>query len=45
MGSTSVGSFSNNVKIIPSLNLNYNTEKVRSFVQGEILITRSLERV
>ena len=42
---TELGSFSNNVKIIPSLNLNYNTEKVRSFVQGEILITRSLERV
>ena len=39
---TQLGSFSNNAKIIPSLNLNYNTEKVRSFVQGEVLFQDDL---
>ena len=34
---TELGSFANNPKIIPSINLNYNTERVRSFVQGELL--------
>ncbi len=34
---TELGSYSNNEKIIPSLSLNYNTERVRSFVQGEFL--------
>ena len=39
---TELGSFSNNQKIIPSLNLNYNTEKVRSFIQGELLLQDDL---
>ena len=39
---TELGSFSNNEKIIPSVNLNYNTEKVRSFVQGEVLLQDDL---
>ena len=39
---TELGSFSNNAKIIPSLNLNYNTEKVRNFVQGEVLFQDDL---
>ena len=34
---TELGSFTNNPKIIPSLNLNYNTANVRTFVQGELL--------
>ncbi len=34
---TDLGSFSKNEKIIPSLSLNYNTESVRAFAQGEIL--------
>ena len=33
---TDLGSFANNPKIIPSLNLNHNTETVRSFFQGEL---------
>ena len=39
---TELGSFTNNPKIIPSLNLNYNTETVRSFVQGELLVQDDL---
>ena len=39
---TQLGSFSNNEKIIPSLSLNYNTERVRSFVQGELLVQDDL---
>ncbi len=39
---TELGSFSNNQKVIPSLNLNYNTEAVRSFVQGELLVQDDL---
>ena len=35
---TELGSFSNNEKIIPSVSLNYNTERVRSFVQTEVLV-------
>lgn len=34
---TELGSFANNEKLIPSVNLNYQTENVRSFVQGEVL--------
>ena len=34
---TDLGSFANNPKIIPSLNLNHNTETVRSFFHGELL--------
>ena len=32
---TDLGSYSNNPKFIPSVNLNYNTEDVRSFFQAE----------
>jgi len=39
---TDLGSFSNNGKFIPSLSLNYNTERVRSFFQGEVLIQDDL---
>ena len=39
---TQLGSFSNNEKIIPSLSLNYNTDRVRSFVQGELLVQDDL---
>ena len=39
---TELGSYSNNEKIIPTLNLNYNTESVRSFVQGELLLQDDL---
>ena len=39
---TELGSFAHNPKIIPSLNLNHNTEAVRSFVQGEILFQDDL---
>lgn len=39
---TELGSYANNQKIIPSFNLNYNTEKVRSFVQTEILFQDDL---
>ena len=39
---TELGSFAHNPKIIPSLNLNHNTETVRSFVQGEILFQDDL---
>ena len=39
---TELGSFSSNPKIIPSLNLNYNTETIRSFVQGEVLFQDDL---
>lgn len=34
---TELGSFSSNEKIIPSLSLNYNTERLRGFAQGEVL--------
>lgn len=34
---TELGSFSNNEKIIPSVSVNYNTERLRSFVQGDVL--------
>jgi hypothetical protein len=34
---TELGSFSNNEKIIPSLNLTYRTPSVRTFVQSEVL--------
>jgi hypothetical protein len=39
---TEIGSFSTNEKVIPSLSLNYNTARVRSFVQGEYLQQHSL---
>ena len=34
---TDLGSFSKNEKIIPSLSVNYNTDRSRSFVQGDVL--------
>ena len=39
---TELGSFTNNPKLIPSVNLNYNTENVRSFIQGELLVQDDL---
>ncbi len=39
---TELGSFSHNGKIIPSVSLNYNTEAVRSFLQGEVLFQDDL---
>ena len=39
---TDIGSFSSNEKITPSLSLNYNTERVRSFIQGEYLFQDDL---
>lgn len=39
---TQLGSFSNNWKLIPSLNLNYNTDAARYLVQAEILGQRNL---
>lgn len=34
---TELGSFSNNPKVIPSANFNYNTETTRNFFQAEVL--------
>jgi hypothetical protein len=39
---TDIGSYSNNEKIIPSVSLNYNTGRIRSFVQGELLVQHDL---
>ena len=39
---TELGSFSRNGKLVPSLNLNYNTARVRSFVQAEVLFQDDL---
>ena len=39
---TDLGSFSNNRKLTPSVSFNYNTERVRSFVQTEILVQDDL---
>ena len=39
---TDLGSFSDNRKITPSISLNYNTERTRSFVQTEILLQDDL---
>jgi len=39
---TSLGSYSMNPKIIPSLNLNYRTSKINAFFQSEILIQEKL---
>jgi outer membrane receptor protein involved in Fe transport len=35
---TDLGSFSNNEKVIPSVNLNYRTPRTRTFFQGELLL-------
>lgn len=39
---TELGSYANNPKAIPSVNLNYNTPNVRTFVQGELLLQDDL---
>ena len=39
---TDLGSFTNNEKITPSLNLNYRTPRTRTFVQGELLLQDDL---
>lgn len=39
---TELGSYSHNPKLIPSVNANYNTDTVRSFVQGELLLQDDL---
>lgn len=39
---TDLGSYSTNEKIIPSLNLNYRTARMRSFFQGELLLQDDL---
>ncbi len=39
---TELGSFTTNQKVTPSLSLNYNTAKVRAFVQGEVLFQDDL---
>lgn len=39
---TELGSYANNEKIIPSLNLNYRTPRTRSFFQGELLLQDDL---
>ena len=39
---TELGSYANNPKGIPSLNLNYNTGTVRTFLQGELLLQDDL---
>lgn len=35
---TDLGSFTNNGKVIPSVNLNYGTPRTRTFLQGELLL-------
>ena len=39
---TDLGSFSNNQKVLPSVNLNYNQEKLRTFFQSELLLQDDL---
>ena len=39
---TDLGSFAKNEKVIPSINLNYRTAKLRTFVQGEVLFQDDL---
>jgi len=39
---TDLGSFSKNEKIIPSLNLNYRSGRLRTFLQGEVLFQDDL---
>ena len=39
---TDLGSFRNNEKIIPSVNLNYRTPRARTFLQGELLLQDDL---
>jgi hypothetical protein len=39
---TEIGSYTTNEKVIPNVSLNYNTKRVRSFVQGEYLLQHDL---
>lgn len=39
---TELGSYSNNPKVLPSVNASYRAEKVRTFVQGELLLQDDL---
>ena len=39
---TELGSFTNNEKITPSVNVNYRTPRTRTFVQGELLLQDDL---
>ena len=39
---TDLGSFTNNEKVTPSVNLNYRTPRTRTFVQGELLLQDDL---
>lgn len=39
---TEIGSYSTNEKVIPSLSINYNTQRVRSFVQGDYMLQHDL---
>ena len=39
---TDLGSFTNNEKVIPSVNLNYRTPRTRTFMQGELLLQDQL---
>ena len=39
---TDLGSFANNEKVIPSINLNYRTATLRTFFQGEVLFQDDL---
>jgi outer membrane receptor protein involved in Fe transport len=39
---TDLGSFSYNEKVVPSANINYRTEKTRTFLQGEVLFQDDL---
>ena len=39
---TELGSFSNNAKVLPSLNLTYQSERLRTFVQSEVLFQDDL---
>ena len=39
---TEIGSYATNEKVIPNLSLNYNTKRVRSFLQGEYLLQHDL---
>ena len=39
---TDIGSYTTNEKVIPNLSLNYNTRRVRSFLQGDYMLQHDL---
>jgi hypothetical protein len=39
---TEIGSYATNEKVIPSLSLNYNTQRIRSFLQGDYMLQHDL---